>query len=153
MISIIVFWTTWLRMWVLHDETPNQGLSHGRGKTQGTNWGLSLIILATTFIIELKFIHWITLSFLGIKVYEINLYVKLWWRKNMRNDQFPYSLFTAIHLTPKAWSEHGVEALWTGQRILFCPVHNASTPCSLQAFGIRCIPHMNLSHVHAFFVY
>ena len=24
--------------------------------------------------------------------------------------------------------------------IFFCPVHNASTPCSLQAFGIRCIP-------------
>ena len=24
-------------------------------------------------------------------------------------------------------------------RIFFCPVHNASTPCSLQAFGIRCI--------------
>ena len=23
--------------------------------------------------------------------------------------------------------------------IFFCPVHNASTPCSLQAFGIRCI--------------
>ena len=23
--------------------------------------------------------------------------------------------------------------------ISFCPVHNASTPCSLQAFGIRCI--------------
>ena len=25
------------------------------------------------------------------------------------------------------------------KRICFCPVHNASTPCSLQAFGIRCI--------------
>ena len=25
------------------------------------------------------------------------------------------------------------------KRILFCPVHNALTPCSLQAFGIRCI--------------
>ena len=25
------------------------------------------------------------------------------------------------------------------RRIFFCPVHNASTPCSLQAFGIRCI--------------
>ena len=25
------------------------------------------------------------------------------------------------------------------KRILFCPVHNASTPCSLQALGIRCI--------------
>ena len=25
-------------------------------------------------------------------------------------------------------------------RTNFCPVHNASTPCSLQAFGIRCIP-------------
>ena len=24
--------------------------------------------------------------------------------------------------------------------IFFFPVHNASTPCSLQAFGIRCIP-------------
>ena len=46
----------------------------------------------------------------------------------------------------KAWSK----ALWTGQkpgarhcgqdkRIFFCPVHNASTPCSLQAFGIRCM--------------
>ena len=23
--------------------------------------------------------------------------------------------------------------------IFFCPVHNVSTPCSLQAFGIRCI--------------
>ena len=23
--------------------------------------------------------------------------------------------------------------------IFFCPVHNASTPCSLQAFGIRCV--------------
>ena len=23
--------------------------------------------------------------------------------------------------------------------IFFCPVHNASTPCSLQAFGIRCM--------------
>ena len=25
------------------------------------------------------------------------------------------------------------------KRIFFCPVHSASTPCSLQAFGIRCI--------------
>ena len=25
------------------------------------------------------------------------------------------------------------------KRIFFCPVHNASTPCSLQAFGIRCM--------------
>ena len=25
------------------------------------------------------------------------------------------------------------------KRILFCPVHNASTPCLLLAFGIRCI--------------
>ena len=25
------------------------------------------------------------------------------------------------------------------KRIFFCPDHNASTPCSLQAFGIRCI--------------
>ena len=25
------------------------------------------------------------------------------------------------------------------KRIFFCPVHNASTPCSLQAFGIRYI--------------
>ena len=25
------------------------------------------------------------------------------------------------------------------KRIFLCPVHNASTPCSLQAFGIRCI--------------
>ena len=25
------------------------------------------------------------------------------------------------------------------KRILFCSVHNASTPCSLQAFGIGCI--------------
>ena len=25
------------------------------------------------------------------------------------------------------------------KRIFFCPVHNASTPCSLQDFGIRCI--------------
>ena len=25
------------------------------------------------------------------------------------------------------------------KRIFFCPVHNASAPCSLQAFGIRCI--------------
>ena len=25
------------------------------------------------------------------------------------------------------------------KRIFFCPVHNASTPCSLQAFGVRCI--------------
>ena len=47
---------------------------------------------------------------------------------------------TEYNHTPnsKAWSEHGVEALWTG-RIFFCPVHNASTPCSLQAFGIRCM--------------
>ena len=30
---------------------------------------------------------------------------------------------SAIHLIPKAWSEHGVEALWTGQNniILSCP--------------------------------
>ena len=29
----------------------------------------------------------------------------------------------AMHLIPKAWSEHGVEALWTGQRniLLSCP--------------------------------
>ena len=25
------------------------------------------------------------------------------------------------------------------KRIFFCPVHNASTPCSLQTFRIRCI--------------
>ena len=25
------------------------------------------------------------------------------------------------------------------KRIFFCPVHNASTPCSLQAFGIGCM--------------
>ena len=41
-----------------------------------------------------------------------------------------YFFFETIHLIPKAWSEHG---------IFFCPVHNAPTPCSLQAFGIRCI--------------
>ena len=29
-----------------------------------------------------------------------------------------------------------------GKRIFFCSVHNASTPCSLQAFGIRCISGM-----------
>ena len=29
------------------------------------------------------------------------------------------------------------------KRIFFCPVHNASTPCSLQAFGIRCISYTN----------
>ena len=28
--------------------------------------------------------------------------------------------------------------------MFFCPVHNASTPCSLQAFGIRCILNTNL---------
>ena len=31
------------------------------------------------------------------------------------------------------------------KRIFFCPVHNASTPCSLQAFGIRCIKTFSLS--------
>ena len=25
------------------------------------------------------------------------------------------------------------------KRIFLCPVHNASSPCSLQAFGIRCM--------------
>ena len=25
------------------------------------------------------------------------------------------------------------------KKIFLCPVHKASTPCSLQAFGIRCI--------------
>ena len=25
------------------------------------------------------------------------------------------------------------------KRIFFCPVHNTSTPCSLKAFGIRCM--------------
>ena len=39
-----------------------------------------------------------------------------------------------IHLIPKVYSK----------RIFFCPVHNASTPCSLQAFGIRCIPIISL---------
>ena len=52
-------------------------------------------------------------------------------------DNMAFSM--AIHLIPKAWSEHGVEALWTGQRNILLPVHNASTLCSLQAFGIRCI--------------
>ena len=28
------------------------------------------------------------------------------------------------------------------KRIFFCPVHNVSTPCSLQAFGIRCIQYI-----------
>ena len=27
------------------------------------------------------------------------------------------------------------------KRIFFCPVYNASTPCLLQAFGIRCTVH------------
>ena len=52
----------------------------------------------------------------------------------------------SIHLIPKAWSEYGVEALWTGQKNILCPVHNASTPCWLQAFVIRCIPHLSLVH-------
>ena len=32
-------------------------------------------------------------------------------------------LYNTIHLIPKVWSEHGVEALWTGQKkiILSCP--------------------------------
>ena len=30
------------------------------------------------------------------------------------------------------------------KRIFLCPVHNASTPCSLQAFGIRCMTQMTL---------
>ena len=33
-----------------------------------------------------------------------------------------------------------MESRHCGQdKIFFCPVHNASTPCSLQAFGIRCM--------------
>ena len=37
--------------------------------------------------------------------------------------------------------EASMESRHCGQdkRIFFCPVHNASTPCSLQAFGIRCM--------------
>ena len=31
------------------------------------------------------------------------------------------------------------------KRIFLCPVHNASTPCSLQAFGIRCMKILNMS--------
>ena len=44
-----------------------------------------------------------------------------------------YTLFQ----TPGA----SMESRHCGQdkRIFFCPVHSASTPCSLQAFGIRCI--------------
>ena len=34
------------------------------------------------------------------------------------------------------------------KRIFFCPVHNASTLCSLQAFGIRCITTIRLSFVN-----
>ena len=32
-------------------------------------------------------------------------------------------IYKRIHLIPKTWSEHGVEALWTGQRNIFlsCP--------------------------------
>ena len=30
------------------------------------------------------------------------------------------------------------------KRIILCPVHNASTPGSLQAFGIRCIANREL---------
>ena len=62
--------------------------------------------------------------------------------KGLINNVLYQRCRTSIHLIPKAWSEHGVEALWTGQKNtpLICPVHNASTPCSLQAFGIRCIP-------------
>ena len=30
--------------------------------------------------------------------------------------QFSKHLLCVIHLIPKAWSEHGVEALWTGQK-------------------------------------
>ena len=32
------------------------------------------------------------------------------------------------------------------KRIFFCPVHNASTRCSLQAFGIRCMTYVMLSY-------
>ena len=40
-----------------------------------------------------------------------------------------------------------IESRHCGQdkRIFLCPVHNASTPCSLQAFGIRCI-YKDISH-------
>ena len=31
------------------------------------------------------------------------------------------------------------------KRIFLCPVHNASTPCSLQAFGIRCVAFKQLN--------
>ena len=47
-----------------------------------------------------------------------------------------------IHLIPKAWSEHGVEALWTGQKniLLFCP------QCldSMLAPGFWCIIHRKI---------
>ena len=41
-----------------------------------------------------------------------------------------------LHRIHKAWSEHGVEALWTGQKNILL----SSTPCSFQALLIRCMP-------------
>ena len=37
------------------------------------------------------------------------------------------------------------------KRIFFCPVHNASTPCSLQALWIRCIEHLIFISFFRFF--
>ena len=75
-------------------------------------------------------------------------------QKNSINILFSKSLI-AIHLIPKAWSEHGVEALWTGQKNIllscpqclapgFCPVHNAL----LQAFVLSTILAPGFCPVH-----
>ena len=34
------------------------------------------------------------------------------------------------------------------KRIFLCPVHNASTPCSLQAFGIKCMDNQSLNTIN-----
>ena len=46
---------------------------------------------------------------------------------------------TSIHQFQKPGTSMELRHCGQDKGIFFCPVHNASTPCSLQAFGIRCI--------------
>ena len=57
------------------------------------------------------------------------------------NIQYPITYVRYyIHLIPKAWSEHGVEALWTGQKNIGirCKLHSRTRPFCFLSLGIFC---------------
>ena len=65
------------------------------------------------------------------------------------NREIRTSWTTAYTLFQKPGGSMESRHCGQGKRIFFCPVHNASTPCSLQAFGSRCIRPTHLEKRHS----